>query len=204
MTRAEFDHWIDNVHGGCFPGVKAWLRKMDYDERKAVLGAWFGKLQYFTPEDCEQASNDLWGQDTQPKGFGQHPIIMVRMLRKKKHARDRIEADEQSWRPPVDGQITYKCLDCRDEGTIRCFHPKTVVELKRVADDAKIHPYRISRACTCKAGNKYERLLGRISSDDLRETYRDADGMLCWYDVNDSNDRVELLGVDIDNKEWSP
>lgn len=203
MTRAEFDHWIDSVHGGCFPGVKAWLRKMDHDERGAVLGAWFGRLQSYAAEDCAEASKALWDQESQPKGFGQHPIIISRMLRKKKHEREHAEANEQSWRPPVDGQVSYKCLDCRDEGLIGCFHPKTVDELKRAIGDAKVVPYMIVRACTCKAGDEYDRLCGRISNNDIRTTYRDADGMLNWRNVNDPDDRTVLLEGAIDSKAWT-
>ena len=203
MTRNEFDAWLDGVHTGCFPGVAGWLRKMDHSERAAVLGEWFNTLKFYALADCEQASRDLWEQESQPKGFGAQPIAIKGLLRKKKHEREQVAAEQQRWQPPIDGEPTYKCLDCRDEGSIPCFHPRTVADLQRAVGDEPIRPYMISRACTCSAGDEYRRLWGTIGGDDLRTTRRDTNGMLCWRDVNDPGDRVALLGLVIESKAWN-
>ncbi len=202
MTRDEFDNWLDGVHAGCFPGVAGWLRKMDASERAAVLAEWFNVLRFHPLPECEQASRELWNQESEPKGFGKHPIIISRMLRKKKHEREHAAAKKERWQPPVDGEPTYKCLECRDEGIVQCFHPKTVDELKRALDGDHIMPCTVGRACGCDAGNDYRRC-GTADRDDLRTTYRDADGMLCWRDVNDPGDRAALIELAIGAKAWN-
>ena len=178
MTRDEFDAWLSDVHTGCFPGIAAWLRKMDTSEREAVMGEWFGILRFYPPADCAQASRDLWEGKSKPKGFGIHPIIIKRMLRAKKFAAEHAAAEQKQWNSPVDGEPTFACLECRDEGLIECFHPKTVAEMRRTPD-AKVVRYTTSRRCTCAAGQQYK-MLPEVNDFDVRSTYRDSGGRLCW------------------------
>jgi len=194
MTRDDFDNWLE-VHTACFPGVDDWLRKMGESKRVGVLTEWFHLLWETPAEDAIRASRAMHADDNlEPKGHGKHPVAILRIARS--YSRERARAVEQKarWFAPVDGDTTFACRDCHDCGLIECFHPKTIAEIKRAADGDRVKVYRITRACDCKAGEEYARQCGVVGEDDMREVYRDGDGIRCQLDPNNPQDRAQLLG----------
>ena len=204
MTHDEFDKWL-KVHGACFTGITSWLNKMDGSDRAGVLSEWFRILSSTPVDDAVAASRAMAAdEDKRPKAFDYHPGRVRKVALSYKIDRDHESIRQSPWRPPVDGEPTFACLECRDEGLIPCFHPKTVAELKRANDNERIIEYTISRACTCRAGDEYEKLCGRFDNTDLQCRGRDDNDMLLFYDVNDLDDRAMLIGESIDSKEWDP
>jgi hypothetical protein len=186
-------HWYE-LHSACFPAVNVWLGKFGEAEAVKIASEWFRLLRRCDLDDCVRASRLMFSdEENQPRGHSQHPTAVARLARSYRREREHAAAQQERWHAPVDGEPTFACLDCRDEGTIDVFHPHTAEDLQRVADGERIIVYTTSRACPCKAGDQYRRLCGTFDKDDLQITYRDGDGGLCWYDPNESADRAKLL-----------
>lgn len=141
MTPDEFDQWLDH-HAGMYPGVKRWLAK---PENEGVEAAWERLLSRTSLEAAKRASMELFEQDEQPRGFGEHPRAVKRLaweLRPKQQVARKI-----------DGQDTFRCLRCRDSGVVSVVNPAT---LRAVWRDHESHGVRwCAVACDCEAGDHF-------------------------------------------------
>jgi len=193
LTREEFDAWIE-VHTACYTGVEDWLSKMSKSKRAGVLAEWFRILRKVPVDDAIRASRAMHeDENLEPKGHGKHPVAVRRIASRYQTQRNRASAERAQWRAPIDGQRTFICLECRDEGTIDVFHPAMISELEQAQPDERVTVAVTVRACPCKAGDRYRRACGTFDDEDVASTYRDADGTLEWYYPNDPKDRAKLL-----------
>lgn len=148
MTREEFERWWMH-HASRFTGLHSWMSKIPAATRGAVMDAWAAALAGTDYEAALQASGRMFaGEEDKPVGYDEHPAAIVRIAAKLR------TAARQTMTPrTVDGQPTYRCLDCRDFGWVICWHPKTVKQAR--AGNLSPPLYTTAVACHCEAGESH-------------------------------------------------
>lgn len=155
MTWDEFrGEWLP-AHCAAFTGIRTWLSRTtkgaDAPSETQVLKGWYGVLREVDLEAALAASQRMHaGEVEEPKGFDRHPAAIRRacgVSRRSAAVGPRFDAD---------GNQTYACRDCCDEGWIRCWHP---VSIKAAREERLGQPgtiYSNAVVCHCPAGNRHD------------------------------------------------
>lgn len=159
MTDTEFDTWYD-YHLGYFPGVDGWM-KTKVPNKPATFAAWRKTLARISLEDAKAATEALYHQAGETKGFGKHAAIIARLAGQ--IAADR--APEQPRAQYVDGEQVYRCLVCHDIGTVIVWHDYTVAIAAGKVANQKLAPgtkwsnlYTMALGCCCAAGERWKHI----------------------------------------------
>lgn len=156
MTRNEFDDWLDN-HTAHFPGVGTWLAKFGETQSAAVLRVWFGHLSHCDADDARKATTRLFDRAGRAPVYERHAQAIRAIVREIE-----LERTAEQLRPQyIEGQQVYQCPDCRDDGRLICWDPKS---MKAAAEGTLGEPftvYKCAVACTCSAGDHHATYLAR-------------------------------------------
>ena len=130
MTPDEYDAWFDH-HRACFPRIEKWFGDIPVQIRPATEAAWLKVLSRTSLQDAKDASDEFFaGGDIATRYFDRHPQAIAAIAR-------RLKAARLSARRYVDGQKTFRCLRCEDDG--------------------RIWEREYFDACDCEAGEPYIR-----------------------------------------------
>lgn len=159
MTRDEFGLWY-KTHRASFPEIDSWMGKQG--NREEVLATWRNTLRDVEFSDACCVSTDMGTGDLPgPKMYGD----TARDVRRAAKERNRPVVLPR--RRTIDGEITYACRLCFDDGWVLCWHPATIKQLRKDGEltDA-FKPYRCVVACSCVVG---EKRLGQKWATELRK-----------------------------------
>ena len=156
MTWDEFDGTWFPEHSAYFTGIRAWLDRTtkgsDAPTHDQIIRGWYGVLRDVDLEAAKAASQRMHaGEIEEPKGFDRHPAAIRRacgVSRRSSLIGPRYDAD---------GNQTYACPNCRDEGWELCWSPTSM----RAARDGTLGKvgtiYSEAVVCHCPAGNTHAR-----------------------------------------------
>lgn len=169
MKEREFDEWW-KAHRAAFLSIDQWLGKMPTDgERRAgrsdrlkrseipdteltqgdVLRAWRACLADVPLKEALAVSASMSRGDIDPpKTWDDHPRTV------RKHAKGSSFQAHKTRGRLVDGEWTYKCQHCQDEGFRNAWHPAIVDRARREPEAFMEHGpwHQAPLACTCAAG----------------------------------------------------
>jgi hypothetical protein len=214
MTHDEFRLWTKH-HLTTFTGCAGWLSRFPKTARSEIdptqpdiLAAWESVLKFTDLDDARAATDALAaGEDqfSEKTGYDHHPRDVRRVARAiagNRHS----EQNAGKLRRMIDGQETFACVQCFDDGAIHCIHTKSIIA---AASGKLIHPvhnpegtvpfYECIRACTCEAGNRWRASTGTISDDDLRINFEDQGD---WW--NSIHAHIETLRTRMKGVEFNP
>lgn len=110
MNAQEFETWM-NEHAASFSSVKNHFDKLNDEGRRAGAKAWFAVLGGIDLDVARKATQALFTGKDRPRFVDDHPSAVLEAS--KKIRTERKEAGKY-----VDGQRTYRCVQCRDNGVI--------------------------------------------------------------------------------------
>ncbi len=143
MTRTEFDRWFI-YHQEHFPGMAAWLGRMEVHIQDGHMNVWFKALRNVNPEHAHDASDKMFDDvENDPHSYERHPQAIARIASGLK------AATAPPPRQYVDGEETYKCLLCQDDGRVIVWDNVSTA----VAGGKML--YQAAAACTCVAGDYF-------------------------------------------------
>jgi len=153
MTWDEFRNDWYPEHVACFTGIPAWMAKLekasDGPATRDVMKRWYGVLRDVELDDAKRASHRMHaGEFDEPKGFDRHPAAI-----RKACGVSRRNAEANKPRYDADGNRTYACLLCLDDGLVRCWHPATVADAAKTGS-VPFPAYSCVLRCTCNAGDQ--------------------------------------------------
>lgn len=148
MTKDDFNEWLTH-HKTCFTGIECWLDKVTSGDkaptRTQILSTWATILRDVELSEAKRASIKMAaGEIEEPKGFDRHPAAIRKAAGVSRHA-----AVANAPRYDLDGNQTYACLTCMDDGWVRCWHPQSMAQAKA---GKPIEPYSVAVVCTCAIG----------------------------------------------------
>lgn len=177
MTDPQFANFLQ-AHFGNFPAVASWLNKFprqsqrDFDvTQKQVMDAWRKTLRDVSLEDAIAASDALASGDetfSEKAGFDHHPRDIRRICRTASGGRS-AETKSAGYIRRFEGEPTFRCPKCKDEGFRFAIHPQSVNAARSIIakpDGSRHvrlhHPtrnpdgneplYSCVLACDCEAG----------------------------------------------------
>lgn len=200
MTGDEFDEWY-RYHVARFVGISSWMAKLPTIptdshpvNRSDVFDAWYGTLRYHDLDDAKAASDQLAASDDQPRSFDRHPAAVAAIARHRKSERQRRERSADFARRQSTGDESYRCLVCRDEGDLLCWHPvcMAVIQENHSEIPDKFVPYRTVVRCTCQAGDESPyQWMRRLAATDL-PLDRYEGGRLVIASISDEDEQWRL------------
>lgn len=131
------------------------------------------------------------GDVEQPKYFSGWPALIRKLSFSGDFRQRAIDRPDYGAPKMVNGDWTFRCLDCRDTGSVICWHPKTMHALEKVfGTENENHfwepgkKYTCAVRCSCEIGQDRFRWMEMIY-DPKR-----------WvlYDGNQEQDRERLVG----------
>jgi hypothetical protein len=156
MNGQEFKEWYRDFRTH-FKMVAAWMTKRE--DEKDALAAWNRALSGVRLGDAKKATEELFADaSAQPESWDQFPAT-IRWLANRYRSGSRATGT----RHVIDGEITYRCLDCEDSGFVSIFDPRIVNAIRwgksqRHADAGEVAT-AVAR-CTCEAGKKIGFVVG--------------------------------------------
>ena len=106
MTHDEFSKWFDH-HCTLFPDIAGWLKRTDPN---GILVQWANLLDRVAFLDAKAASRTLYESENRPRTYADHPKWIAAECKRQAQKKDEAQAFARF------GQLTYKCLTCRDTG----------------------------------------------------------------------------------------
>jgi len=200
MTDAEFNEWF-SYHASCFTGLHSWLRKFPaatdaqakqnhQSTQERILQRWFRVLEEVGLADAKKATDRLHsGEEDEPKGFDKHPGAVRRIARKVRPGAQRAGREEG---PRIVGGVeSVDCVTCQDYGRVWVWHPD---DMGRAAAGKLEPPFKPCYvACTCRAGNRYQRTHRLFDpTRDLPIRRADDDGEWRTHDQDDPAEQEAL------------
>lgn len=166
MTEREFNDEFWAYHCGNFPGLRTWLAdKVPEGEHRTVWNAWARQLRYADLEDAKAASDEIAAMERSPV-YEKHPRTIAIFACRRRTERER---KRPAGARMVDGQETFRCLTCRDDGIVEVWSrismhfaapdriprpPNTTApEGARLGDRFTV--YKKMVRCTCEAAEKW-------------------------------------------------
>jgi hypothetical protein len=146
MTDHEFAEWFE-YHSAAFTGIPEWLAKRP--SPKPTLDRWCGVLRNVNLFDAKLATDRLFAQEDQPRGFDRHPAAVAAITRKNR------EPEAFQPRRIIDGQESFRCLLCEDDGRLTCWHPEQIKHYRSTGKLSERLPNTCSMSCTCAAGEQH-------------------------------------------------
>lgn len=210
MTDPEFKNFI-SAHLSNFPACLSWLSKFPKEPRgeldvtqRQVMDSWRRTLRDVALEDAIAASDALAsGSETfsEKAGFDHHPRDIRRICLGR--SSERISKAKTSRRLHLQGEETYRCPHCHDQGYRTIIHEQSISAARTLTVSSTgeripmlHHPmlnpegrhqlYSQLVACTCQAGNNWTESTGRR----IRPT--DAE----WQLGSEENYQAALTGAE--------
>lgn len=158
MTQTEFQEWL-KYHRSRYTGLSKFisgLPKVSTSEveptRDDVMAAWYYALKDVELEDATAATDAMHrGDYAEPKGWDRHPSAIRAIATNGKETR--------SYKPArfIDGEQTFSCPHCMDQGWITVWHPKSMnaAIVGTLGQPGTVTTCAV--ACTCKAGDGHAR-----------------------------------------------
>ena len=152
MDGTEFKQWWAH-HNRKFLNLGKWLQdRMGSQDRNqdayvALMADWKDCLASCEYDDCLDASTELWEAAERYPDYGNHPQ-RIRAIAK------RLQASREAPAPSkyADGQVTYGCLLCLDQGMVSGWSKKAMQAARDGTLDELFAPGLTALACTCRAG----------------------------------------------------
>ena len=167
MNKSEVIEWI-NYHSDAFPSVGDWIVK-----HQEAIRFWEKPFTDVSLDDAKAATDEMAsGELDEPRGYSQHPKVIAKRARQIGYGRRQSSA-------VVDGEQTYRCPKCLDEGFVAVVDP--------------IH-YRAGRLrpcsvlCTCCEG---DRKAERRVDGKRRATPRYDKRRMCQWDPELSREEMQ-------------
>lgn len=224
MTEPEFREWLKH-HFARFTAAAGWLGRFPTMQRhegdptqRSVIEAWRFTLSDVNLEDAKRASDALASGDesfSEKTGFDHHPKDVRRISRGR--SGDRSAAAKTGMRlRRFEGEPTYRCHHCRDEGFRIVVHDMTVHAARMIVADENgarrtnlHHPtlnpegrwpiYSMLVGCNCEAGYRYR---------DMSRAFRNTDAP--WQCGGEENYRAAIEAAEgvrqaeAQSYEWQP
>ncbi len=158
----EFKSWWSS-HRQSFPEVNEWLSKIPENDRQGAMLSRQRAMEDISLEDAEAATIAmLRGDLKKPFSCSDHPAAIISYARQ---LRNRVEHSEpvRRWQ---DGEETYRCPICRDDGVLSVWSEDTMFAsvgrgglLSRLGKSPRPSAMLITMAvvCTCQAGDVYDK-----------------------------------------------
>ena len=167
MVEADFKAWL-RYHVEAFPSLADWLKK-----NPGTVTFWEKPFSDVSLDDAKAATDEMAsGELDEPNGYGKHPKVIAKRARQIGYGRRQSSA-------VVDGEQTYRCPKCLDEGFVAVVDP--------------IH-YRAGRLrpcsvlCTCCEG---DRKAERRVDGKRRATPRFDKRRMCQWDPELSREEMQ-------------
>lgn len=183
MTQDEFREWW-GYHTTRFTWLLDRLAKMPVQSDKphiatsrGTYAAWRDALASCPLELAKRATDALFvGDEPEPKGFDDHPRAVRRYCAK--HAPRPVDDPTRVtfWHRPINGERTYECGVCLDEGDVRVYQIESVALMRIGAlrhhtlnPNGKRTLYVGVAVCNCAVGQrKYGHREGNVYFDPTR------------------------------------
>jgi len=114
MNHDDFGQWLEK-HVLLFPDVRTWLNKFGEKMKLEIQDRWqeiFLNIDYL---DAVKASEKLYGSESRPRTYADHPRWIMNFARKEQISREEQQAFARF------GQQTYKCNQCSDTGWVEIY-----------------------------------------------------------------------------------
>ena len=173
MTADDFNTFMDG-HCQRFPGVRSWIASETEKMRKAaasqgkdpsginIWGHWYHALKDLDWQACDVVSAEMFnGELDKPNGYSEHPAFIRRNVKSRM-----VDRFQNVYR---DGERTYKCQLCEDEGVVSVVDPRKTPPLSELTSNLQIG--HCAAACRCESGARYI---------ELRFPKYDSDRMCMW------------------------
>jgi hypothetical protein len=145
IFQMTFEQWADD-YATRFPGFGNLLEKSN-----GLQDDFCATFRCFPIEVLQKATLEITLLDPQPFPNDHIPKLLSR-CRSLTFAPRTHSAVSDPWYEP-----RYKCLDCRDGGTLMVYHPIGYSPIRNDCFEISKHLNSITVACTCEAGEKETR-----------------------------------------------
>ena len=159
MTNNEFREWL-RYHGSLHPEFQSWLSRHESPKDGEVgiddmTPHWSRLLVHATLEDAKMCSEDMYRDDSLlPKTYSRHASRVADLARRKAAGRSQTRPNY------ADGQQTFKCPRCRDEGRVFVWQGVSVRAAKEGMLGKVGSVQSASVYCTCQSGEPYRWMPG--------------------------------------------
>jgi len=179
MSPLDFKVWLKH-HISAFTAVGGWLSRFPTAARNEtdvtqgeVRGAWEKILAHTSLEDAIAATDALAAGTeafSEKAGYDHHPRDVRRIAMQARGERHR-ETNAGRLRLIVEGQETFACALCQDQGVISIIHPASVNAARKMIEvdgvlipslghheknpHGRGHLYTCAAACRCKSGDRW-------------------------------------------------
>lgn len=141
MAEVDFNSWLAR-HAARFAGVSRML------QGDPTIGQdWRKRLDRFSVEDLNRATEDLMARDPQP--FPEEHLGKIITLC------STFRFKPKRTQPIYRSEPTFNCPDCHDKGVIWVFDAIAYQAIRDECFDEKRHDREIVVACTCHVGQRF-------------------------------------------------
>ncbi len=173
MTTKEFPEWLA-FHMSRFTGVSAWLSRFPTAPRfegdptqRSVRDSWEDAMRGVPLADAKEATLQMFRGDSEaPKVPDEHPKCVCSLAAKigasRVAARNAAADARRNYGGRFDGEPTYSCLTCMDEGAVFIYHPLSVVDMRQgqvkhhvLNPTGKRQLCTATAICRCDAGRRF-------------------------------------------------
>ncbi len=162
MKPNEFKSWWSS-HRAVFPEMNTWLGKVPREDQQGTVLAWQRAMEDISLEDAEAATQAmLRGDIKKPFQCSDHPAAIIGYARQLRNNRVGHSEPIRRWH---DGEETYRCPICRDDGLLSVWHEESMFAsvgrgglLSRLGKAPRPSAMLVTMTvvCTCQAGDAYE------------------------------------------------
>lgn len=224
MTEPEFRDWLKH-HFARFTAAAGWLGRFPTAPRhegdptqRSVIDAWRFTLGDVNLDDAKRASDALASGDetfSEKTGFDHHPKDVRRIARGRSGEREaKAKTNQRLHR--FEGEPTYRCLRCRDDGFLIVIHDTSLRAAREIVvgengerrtnlHHPQLNPegrtpiYSLFVRCNCEAGYRWR---------GMSRVMRESD--VLWPIERDANYHAALAGAERQREagqaacEWHP
>lgn len=158
MTGSEYQQFLTQFQSQ-FPETATWLASQPDNTHRV----WSEAFRDVDQRSAMRALDAVFrGDASEPRYFSGWPALIRKLARSSTYSA--IDPDTRDYGAPrmVDGEWTYECLECRDTGSVICWHPQTMLALSKAMYDGaetdfwKPRPakYTCAIRCVCNLGSR--------------------------------------------------
>jgi hypothetical protein len=180
MNQKDFAQWFA-AHRAQFAMIDAWIANFPTPSEVAgssdpnrvtqasLAKAWFNTLADLDIDPCLEATRLMAkGDEALPASWDLHPQ-RIRAIAKRLATRTS-SGERFRFGPRVsrDGEETFRCLMCRDDGMVLIFHDAAVVAMRKGTYGGPRTVYTAMVICDCEAG-EYRKRQRMFQDGHIRE-----------------------------------
>jgi len=147
MDSQEFDKWITH-HQEAFPSVAMFFKRIPKETRSGTLELWERTIGRLDLESAIKATDSMFAESDRTFCENHPAQILLRAKRDK-------SPNTFQPRKIIDGQESFRCLLCEDDGRLTCWHPEQIKHYRSTGKLSERLPNTCSMACTCAAGEQH-------------------------------------------------